>query len=360
MANLCLVARAASDPAAFMVEVFGDEPWARELGVAVQRRRLSEAELALFASRSEGVRRDPVDVLRSLTGPVRRFRYATDGGVVTAPHPCPEEAALRLLGIPEGMNQPASEHAMRDLGWILIEDGDHAPLMIHCNAVAVSDGACESLMAWLDREMPSGGATLRVFITDWVDFHCSTRYQILSELNRVREIRHHITQADRAIDRSGDSARNVTVSERLGLSEAPASGAAFLSIWREAGGIVDSELIHRVIQASLFELGGVFGVKDHQFRVEFVGAKLRLPQGMTRDQIMGHDLLEIQPSRGFGTMVASHFALAAHERAPVVHFVRVAGRRPYRRVSFPIFDRWGRKVVAIIGFSDARNTERDS
>jgi len=357
VANLCLVARAARDPSSFMVEVFGDEPWARELGVALQRRRLSCAELA-FAACQVSSGDDPKEVILALSGPVRRYRYVTDIGVTTAPERCPDEAAGRALGAAaNSIEEPVSEHVMHDRGWILIEDGEDSAPIIRCNAISVSDAACDALLSTLENEALRSGAILRVFITDWVNFPCANLYQILSELARIREIRRHIGDSDVDAGDDGAPSRLTTGSSRLRLSDAPPSGAAFLRVWQETGGIIDTDLIHRIEQSNLFELGGIFGVQDHQFRVGFVGPKLRLPVGLTREKITGHDLLEIQPSSGFGTMVASHFALAARERSPVVHLVRVTRQRSYRRVSFPIFDHRGRKVVAIIGFSDARNTE---
>jgi len=357
VANLCLVARAAHDPSSFMVEVFGDEPWARELGVALQRRRLSDAELAFAACQASGGD-DPKEVILALSGPVRRYRYVTDKGLMTAPDRDPDEAAIHALGTEAGdIEKPVSEHVIHDRGWILIEDGEDGAPIIRCNAISVSHEACDVLLTTLENEALRSGAVLRVFITDWVNFPCATLYQITAELSRIREIRRHVGDSDVKADDGGSPSPATAGSSRLRLSDAPPSGAAFLRVWQETGGIVDADLIHKIEQMNLFELGGIFGVQDHQFRVGFVGPKLRLPVGLTRERITGLDLLEIQPSKGFGAMVASHFALAARERLPVVHLVRVTRQRSYRRVSFPIFDHRGRKVVAIIGFSDARNTE---
>jgi len=354
VANLCLVARAASDPSAFIVEVCGDEPWARELGVALQRRRLKDAEVALAACQGSD-RGSPVDIIQALAGPQRRYRYITDTGVVTPPESSPERAAARLMGgARETWRGSAAEHAMARLGWILIEDGGEVPCIVRCHAVAVSDAACQALIDVMEADLPRHGCLLRVFMIDWVDFPCATLFQLGSELARVREVRGYVTGDMAVLQGSADRAQ----AERRSLSEVPRSGAEFAKLWTETGGVVDAGMIQRLQDARLFDLGGIFGIQDQQFRVGFVGHKLRMPTGMTRERMIGHNLLEIQPSRGFGAMVASHFTLAAYERAPVVHLVRVTSRRSYRRVSFPIFDPRGRKVVAIIGFSDARITEK--
>ncbi|MQX37524.1 hypothetical protein [Roseospira navarrensis] len=358
VANLCLVARAARDPSAFMVEVCGDEPWARELGVAVQRRRLASAELSFMAARAP-VQTDPGVVIRALTGPVRRYRLVTETGQVSPSADCPEEAALSFVDLDSALRTPAVDHVLRTRGWVLIEeeDGDDQPLIVRCDALSVAAGACEALIDVLERELPRAGAVLRVFITDWVDFPCANLYQLATELERIRQIQAFCSAADAGASQTVRFDGMSPGSERRSLDEIPQSGRAFMRIWKESGGIVDSDLIQRVEQSALFDMGGVFGVQDQRFRVAYVGPKLRLPVGMTRERITGHDLLEIQPSSGFGAMVASHYALAARERAPVVHLVRVTRQRSYRRVSYPIFDPRGRKVVAIIGFSDARNTE---
>ncbi|MBB4285824.1 hypothetical protein [Roseospira goensis] len=353
IANLCLVARAAEDPSAFIVDVCGDEPWARELGVALQRRRMGSAEMALAVCRA-GLADTPTEVLRVMAGPVRSYRYVTDEGTVTQSLDCPEEGARVMLGmkVTEGAT---ADYVMRNMGWILLEEAADQPAVVHCYGLWVADAACNALVDLLEQEMPRQGAELRVFITDWVAMPCATLYQLAAELQRVRQMRRHAVD-DARVGLAPEPAGTPT-SERRALMEAPPSGGAFLRLWEQTGGVIDAALIHRIESSDLFDLGGVYGIQDHHFRVAYVGPKLRLPVGVTRERVTGLDVLEVQASRGYGAMLAAHFALAAHERAPVVHLVRVTSQRSYRRVSFPVFDHRGRKVVAVIGFSDARNTE---
>lgn len=357
VANLCLVARAARDPSAFIVEVCGDEPWARELGVSLQRRRLKDAEVAVEACHVAN-RGTPVDVIRALSGPMRRYRYVTDTGVMTPAETCPDQAALRMVGLRKSFEGTASDYVMARLGWILVEDGGDAPVVIQCHAMSVSDTACQALIAAMEAEVPRHGAVLRVLMIDWVEFPCATVFQLHFELARTREVRGYLNGDSLAPSSTAAAAGDRVASERRGLAEVPPSGAEFARLWAETGGVVGPDMIHRLQGSRMFDLGGIFGVEDHQFRVGYVGPKLRMPAGMTRERMIGHNLLEIQASRGFGAMVASHYTLAAYERSPVVHLVRVTSRRSYRRVSFPIFEPRARKVVAIIGFSDARITEK--
>lgn len=365
IANLCLVARASRDPSAFIVEVCGDEPWARELGVALQRRRLCDAELALNMS-SAAADQDAVGVLNALAGPRRRYRFATDAGDLTSAFPCPDTAVRHLCGGAVAETAAtAADHIMRTQGWILVEEADTHPLIVRCHALAVSERACETLMDWLGTALPRQGFLLRVFITDWVDMPCATLFQFGAELDRVRDLRDH--GRDIAAPRGGPSADHRKGNgatqgamdfrphaERVSMAETPDAGLAFQAVWDLTGGIVDNELMHNIRHSSLFEMGGVYGVQDQHFRVGYVGQRLRLPEGMTRERILGHNILEIQASRGFGTMIAAHFGLAAAERQPVVHRVHVASQRSYHRVSFPVFDHGGRRVVAVVGLSDAR------
>lgn len=350
IANLCLVARAARDPSAFIVEVCGDEPWARELAVALQRRRLGDAELALTVSeaRLDG---DPLQVLRALAGPRRHYRFVTDTGAITQPLASPEEGARRMLGMVVPVH-PTADHILRDMGWIMIEEAAEQPLVIHCHGIMVSDQACRGVMAWLEQNVPVLGAVVRVFVTDWVSLPCANLYQVGAELARIRDMRDFSLDLARG-GRDGPGAGHRPHAERRNLTEAPAAGAHFYSIWEQAGGVVDDAMLQNLTSASLFDLSGLYGMRDSRFRVGFVGPYLRLPAGLTRERITGHDVLEIQASQGFGAMFAAHFALAAYERAPVVHRVYLPGQPAYRRVSFPIFGHRDRKVLAVIGFSDA-------
>jgi hypothetical protein len=247
---------------------------------------------------------------------------------------------------------------MSRLGWIQVEDGGDAPVVVRCHAMSVSDGACAAVLDALEGEGSRNGALLRVFLIDWVDFPCATLYQLRSELSRVREVRCHLTGERPAVQGSDSLPGDRIEAERRSQAEQPPSGYEFATLWAETGGVIEPDVVQRLQDARMFDLGAIYGVQDQEFRVGYVGESLRMPTGVTRDRVIGHNLLDIQPSRGFGMMVASHFTLAAYERSPVVHLVRVTSRRSYRRVSFPIFEPRARKVVAIIGFSDARNTEK--
>lgn len=449
VANLCLVARKARDPSAFIAEICADELWARELAVAVQRRRLGDAEAALAACRTQGDQ-DPLGVIRRFVGPARAIWLLDDQGRMTLATQGPDAEAQRILGGDWDGEGTALDSLLRNRGWVLIEQDEDQPPVIHCHAVSASARAFDALMTWLEQEPRTQGMVLRVFIIDWVDVPCSSLYQLQGELDRVQHMQAAIardrwaadatmesgdgscpdsasTQAPSAvIDPEGDPGLDPRIkdgvvedgvagdrrndgsglvasqelvpltggglslttptrvlsslprwrvaafpedrdgglpgpdSERLSLEDAPRDGHAFWTLWRQCGGIVGGEMIHNLETSRMFDLVGIYGVLDQQFRVGFVGTRLRLPVGMTREKITGHDILEIQAPSGYGPLIASNFALAAHERIPVVHRIRVTSRRSYRRVSFPIFDHRGRRVVAIIGFSDARITEDTS
>ncbi|SDD79593.1 hypothetical protein [Rhodospira trueperi] len=353
IANLCLVARAARDPTAFIVEVCGDEPWARELGVTLQRRRLEDAEVALSICQAGGGE-DPVQVIRALAGTSRQYRFVTDTGTVTQPLVSPEDGVRRMLGMTV-IDQPVTEYVIRDLGWIIIEEAADQPLVVHCHAIMVSDHACDSLMSWLDQNVPRLGVVMRVFITGWASFCCANLWQVWAELTRIKQMRAFSLEAGRD-DVDGAANANTVRSERRNLQEAPAGGAQFYTIWEQTGGIVDDATIQNIADTSLFDLAGIYGMQDQQFRVGFVGPHQRIPVGVTRKTLIGRNLLEVNASQGLGAMITAHFALAAHERTPLVHRIRLPGSWSYRRVSFPIFDHSGRKIIAVIGFTDARAT----
>lgn len=449
VANLCLVARKARDPSAFIAEVCADELWARELAVAVQRRRLGDAEAALAACRAEGDGNDPVGVIRQFAGPPRAVWLIDDQGHMRLVTKGPEAEAQRIQGAWNGEGS-ALDTLLRDRGWVMVEQDEDQPPVIQCHAVSGSARAFDVLMAWLEQTHPTQGFILRVFIIDWVDIPCASLYQLQGELDRLQHMK-ALVAADRwrtggplvgteegnatdavsgespaapsparvdgdspdvpvspedpapssgvaaddasldiherlddflptiigdaefrrqlspwprwrlaAVARDQNANQPAPTSERIVLDEAPHEGHDFWNLWRECGGVVGNDMIQNLKHSRLFDLVGIYGVLDHQFRVGFVGPQLRLPVGMTREKVTGHDILEIQAPRGYGLLIASHFALAAHERVPVVHRIRVTHRRSYRRVSFPIFDHRGRRVVAIIGFSDARITEDTS
>lgn len=354
MANLCLVARAARDPSAFIVEVCGDEPWAQELAVGLQRRRLDEAEKALAITQaSHGS--DALGVLRQLAGPRRSYWYATDARTLTAPQPCADAAARPVVvACPPGAGSLA-DCALRQQGWILIEASDDRPLIATLNVLSVTDGAIDAVLDWLRAEPPRAGLLLRMFLTDWVDAPCATLVQIEAELQRVRILRDH---ADRATADdpapSDEPYANGPTSEQRPLDEAPQAGSVFHTVWARTGGVVDAELLHNLRETALFDMCGVYAVWDGRFRVSYVGPSLRLPHGVQHDRVIGQDVLDIQGDRGFGPMIAAHFAKAAEDCQPLVHKVQMAPQRDYRRISFPMFGPNGRTVVGVIGFSDAR------
>jgi hypothetical protein len=356
IANLCLVARAARDPSSFMVEVCGDEPWALELGVAVQRRRLRSAE-DLLRRRADAID-GPSGVLRGLAGPGTSYRFVTDSGVMTQPAACPEQIAHALLGPDETWSDrrasplgsglgPLVETVLAALGWILLEQAEGQPLVIRCHAVRVSDRATAMLSRWLEQAPTPGGVVVCSFLAGWVEMPCASSYQVAAELARLRRVR------DYAQGRHDGGAAAIRA-ERLALSDAPPEATAIHRLWSEAGGILDPAFMGALDQQSGVETCGIYGVRDGRFEVTYLGSRLRMPDGLTRETALGRDLLDIQPERGFGAMVAAHSSVCAHERRPIVHRVQPAPGRDYRRLALPLFDPSGRRVVAVMGVSDAR------
>ncbi len=367
IANLCLVARAARDPSSFMVEVCGEEPWALELGVAVQRRRLRSAKTAL----DRWVHSDTQNAgaaLRALTGPPRGYWFITDNGVMTNRVSCPEQAATALLdadlngrarrspALAAGLGE-AVDTALSDLGWILIEETADDPLIVRCHAIRVSDRAGAALARWLQQDWPqqersARGVVVRTFLTGWVDLPCATAYQVSAELDRLRMVRAH-ARARGGASSSGDVGAGGLMSERLALEQAPAEARDLHRIWSETGGILDERLLTAMDSQRGLETACICGVRGSRLAVSYVGPRLRLPEGLTRERALGMDLLEIHPERGFGAMVAAHYAVCAHERRPIVHHVSVNRQRDYRRIALPLFNPSGRSIVGVRGESKA-------
>lgn len=367
IANLCLVARAARDPSAFIVEVCGEEPWALELGVAVQRRRLQSAEQA-FSRWEQAEGQTPGSILRSLAGPPRVFRFVTDTGVVTNGVSCPDQAATALLG-PDLEGRPkrdsalstglglAVDSALSDFGWILVEETPDQPLVLRCHAIRVNDRAGSALRRWLQSERGGRGVIVRTFLAGWVDLTCATVYQVAAELDRLQMVRAHAH--GRKAEGAGHGPRHLRA-ERLSLNEAPPAARGVHQVWTETGGILDDRLMDAVERQQGLETATIYGLRDARMVVSYVGSRLRLPEGLTRDRALGLDILEIQPERGFGAMIAAHYAVCAQERRPVVHHVVVNSQRSYRRLALPLFDPSGRTINALLGVSDARLPDSDS